>query len=55
LATGGNALGAIKLIEAVGSHVSECVFVIDLPDHGGRKKLEDTGHHVFTLIDFDGE
>ena len=55
LATGGTALGAIKLIENIGAKVEECAFVIDLPDLGGRQKIEATGHQVFTFVEFEGD
>jgi adenine phosphoribosyltransferase len=29
--------------------------VIDLPDLGGRKRLEALGHRVFALIEFQGD
>lgn len=55
LATGGTALAGAKLIEKLGGEVIEMVFVIDLPDVGGRKKLEEKGYNVFHLIEFEGD
>lgn len=55
IATGGTALAACKLIEKLGAKVFECVFVIDLPDLGGKKILENSGYKVFNLIEFAGE
>ena len=55
IATGGTAEAAIKLVEQVGGAVVEACFVIDLPDLGGRKRLEALGHTVHTLIAFEGE
>ncbi|MEO1798326.1 MAG: adenine phosphoribosyltransferase, partial [Pseudomonadota bacterium] len=49
LATGGTAEAGIKLIERLGAHTIGCAFVIDLPDLGGRKKLEAMGQDVHTL------
>lgn len=54
IATGGTALGAITLIEKIGGEIFETAFVIDLPELGGAKKIQDKGHKVFTLIEFDG-
>ncbi len=54
IATGGTAEAACKLIEKIGGVVVECGFVIDLPELGGRKKLEDAGQKVFTLCEFEG-
>ena len=55
LATGGTAEAGIKLIERMGAEVTGCAFVIDLPDLGGRKRLERLGMEVHTLCAFDGE
>jgi len=30
-------------------------FVIDLPDLGGKKRLEKLGHKVFALCEFEGD
>ena len=43
LATGGTAEAGIRLIERLGGEVIGCAFVVDLPDLGGRKKLENMG------------
>jgi peptidoglycan/LPS O-acetylase OafA/YrhL len=40
IATGGTAEGAVKLLRQIGAEVVAACFVIDLPDLGGRKKLE---------------
>lgn len=55
LATGGTAEAGIKLIERLGAEVIGCAFVIDLPDLGGRKKLETLGMDVHALCSFDGD
>ena len=55
IATGGTAEAAIKLIEKVGGIVVECCAVIDLPDLGGRKRLQKLKHKVFTLCEFEGD
>ncbi|TKA98106.1 adenine phosphoribosyltransferase [Cereibacter changlensis] len=54
LATGGTAEAGIKLIEALGAEVIGCAFVVDLPDLGGRKKLEAMGMEVHALCAFEG-
>lgn len=54
LATGGTVFGAIGLVEQTGAIVKECAFVVDLPELGGSKKLEDKGIPFFKLVDFDG-
>ncbi|WP_390913402.1 adenine phosphoribosyltransferase [Pseudosulfitobacter sp. SM2401] len=55
LATGGTAEAGIKLIERLGGEIVSCAFVIDLPDLGGRKKLEAMGMDVTVLCAFEGE
>jgi len=55
IATGGTAEAACKLIEKMGGEIVECCFVIDLPDIGGRARLEKNGHKVFALCEFEGD
>jgi adenine phosphoribosyltransferase len=55
IATGGTAEAAAALIEEVGGEIVECCFVIDLPDIGGRKRLESKGYKVFALCEFEGD
>ncbi|WP_342078365.1 adenine phosphoribosyltransferase [Yoonia sp. SS1-5] len=55
LATGGTAEAGIKLIERMGAQVMGCAFVIDLPDIGGRAKLEALGMDVHALCQFEGD
>jgi len=55
LATGGTASAAGKLIRKLGGVVVEIAFIIDLPDLGGRKKLEADGYTVYTQTEFEGE
>ncbi|QCI97290.1 adenine phosphoribosyltransferase [Agrobacterium larrymoorei] len=54
IATGGTAEGAVKLLRQMGAEIVSACFVIDLPDLGGRKKLEDLGVEVRTLVEFSG-
>lgn len=54
IATGGTAQGAVKLLRQIGADVVAACFVIDLPELGGRKKLEELGVNVRTLIEFEG-
>jgi len=55
IATGGTAEAAVKLVQEMKGEVIECCFVIDLPDIGGRKRLEDMGQKVFAQCEFEGE
>tara|TARA_R100000935_G_scaffold13451_1_gene26989 strand:+ start:8848 stop:9378 length:531 start_codon:yes stop_codon:yes gene_type:complete len=54
LATGGTAEAGIKLIERLGAQVAGCAFVIDLPELGGRAKLEALGMDVHALCAYEG-
>lgn len=55
IATGGTAEAATILIEKIGGKIVECCFIIDLPDIGGRKRLEKKGYSVFALCEFEGD
>jgi adenine phosphoribosyltransferase len=54
LATGGTAEAGIKLIEQLGAEVISCAFIIDLPELGGRAKLDALGMDVHALCSFEG-
>ena len=54
IATGGTAEGATKLLRQMGADIVAACFVIDLPDLGGRKKLEALDVTVRTLIEYEG-
>ncbi len=55
IATGGTALATIDLLRRAGATIAGCSFVVDLPDLGGRKRLEKSGVSVLTLVEFEGE
>ena len=55
LATGGTAETGIKLLEKLGAEIVGCAFVIDLPDLGGRAKLEAMGVDIHALCAFEGD
>ena len=54
IATGGTAEAAVKLICRTGGEVIGCTFVVELPDLGGRRRLEDLGCEVLSLCSFEG-
>ena len=54
IATGGTAEAGAKLVEKSGGIVSGFIFIINLFDLGGKKKLEDNGYKTFSLIDLPG-
>jgi len=53
IATGGTAEASVKLVELVGGEVVKMIFLIDLPDLGGRKRLEK--YDVSAVLSFEGE
>jgi len=55
LATGGTAEAASAIVQGAGAHVVECAFVVELPDLGGRRRLESAGRKVFALCEFAGD
>ncbi len=55
IATGGTAEAVALLIHKLGGEIVECVFVIDLPDLGGTKRLAQNGLKSFSLCEFEGE
>ncbi len=55
VATGGTAEAAVELIRDQGGIISECAFVVSLPDLGGAALLEKLGCRVRTLCEFAGE
>ncbi|WP_425445243.1 adenine phosphoribosyltransferase [Vannielia litorea] len=54
LATGGTAEAGIKLVERLGGVITGCAFIVDLPDLGGRKRLEGLGFDVHALVAYEG-
>ncbi|MCF8878247.1 adenine phosphoribosyltransferase [Hyphobacterium sp. SN044] len=55
IATGGTAEAAINLLRRAGADVVGATFVIDLPDLGGAKRIEEMGVPVASLVAFEGE
>lgn len=55
IATGGTAMAAGNLVKKLGGEIVEFAFIVDLPDLGGRKKLEAAGHKVYAQTAFEGE
>ncbi|MCB1481491.1 MAG: adenine phosphoribosyltransferase [Rhodobiaceae bacterium] len=54
IATGGTAEAAVKLMQDIGAQVVAACFVIDLPELGGKAKVEALGVPVRTLMEFEG-
>lgn len=55
LATGGTMIAACTLIKKLGGDIVECAFIVDLPEVGGKRKLEEKGYKVFNLVEFEGK
>ena len=55
IATGGTAEAAVRLVQKMKGEIVECCFIVDLPDIGGRARLENLGQKVFTLCEFEDE
>ena len=51
---GGTVMSAIALVEKLGGVITEAAFIVDLPDIGGSKKLQDNGYNMFCLTEFEG-
>ncbi|MCP5086532.1 MAG: adenine phosphoribosyltransferase [Rhodobacteraceae bacterium] len=54
VATGGTAAASIRLIERLGGEVVHAAFVIDLPDLGGARVIENLGVPILSLCAFEG-
>lgn len=54
IATGGTAVAALNLITKSGGKVTDACFIIDLPELGGSKILQENGCTVFSLAEYEG-
>jgi adenine phosphoribosyltransferase len=54
IATGGTAEAAVKLVRRSGGTVVGATFIVDLPDLGGMKRLDDLGVTSHALVAFGG-
>lgn len=52
IATGGTLLAAVQLVKRMGASLHEAAAIIDLPELGGSRKLQDMGIPTFTLTAF---
>ncbi len=53
IATGGTLVAAAQLLRRMGAHIHEAAAIIDLPELGGSRKLQDMGIPTFTLTAFE--
>jgi len=54
IATGGTAEAAIKLVRQTGGEIVGTSFVIDLPEIGGKARIESQGVECHVLVAFEG-
>ena len=54
IATGGTMMAGKKLLERLGAIVVEGAVIVDLPELGGSKLIEESGLPVFKVCDFAG-
>ena len=54
LATGGTVEATVKLVQRLGGVVKHAAFVINLPELGGEKRLNNLGVNCYTLVNFEG-
>src|SRR3989338_4050994 len=55
IATGGTAMAAAKLVKKLHGEIIELAFIVDLPELGGKKKLQQAGYSVYAQTEFEGE
>lgn len=55
IATGGTCEAGIKLIRRAGAEVIGSAFIIDLPELGGRARIEALDVPVHVLVEFEGD
>lgn len=52
IATGGTLLAAVQLVKRMGASLHEAAAIIDLPELGGSRKLQDMGVPTYSLTAF---
>jgi adenine phosphoribosyltransferase len=55
IATGGTATAAISVIQQTGGKIVGLAAIVDLPDLGGSRRIENNGHRVVSLCEFEGD
>ena len=54
MATGGTMVASLELLRRIGAEVVSCGVIVDLSELGGSRKLRESGHEVFSLVQFSG-
>lgn len=52
IATGGTLLAAVQLVKRMGAGIHEAAAIIDLPELGGSRRLQDMGIATYSLTTF---
>lgn len=52
IATGGTLLAAVQLVKRMGASIHEAAAIIDLPELGGSRRLQDMGIPTYSLTAF---
>ena len=55
IATGGTLEASLRVVEELGGEIAGAAVVIDLPDLGGRRRIEALGHKLVALCAFEGD
>lgn len=55
IATGGTFMAAARLVKQLGGEVYEAAAIIDLPDLGGSRRMQDADIPTFTLCAFEAD
>lgn len=55
IATGGTAEAGVKLLRRGRADIVSAVFLVDLPDLGGARRVRNMGVEVNSLVSFDGD
>ncbi len=55
IATGGTFMAAARLVKQLGAEVYEAAAIIDLPDLGGSRRMQDADIPTFTLCAFEAD
>ena len=55
IATGGTGVAAVNLVRKLGGEVAGFAVVVNLPDIGGSRKLQQLGVNVYWQTEFEGD
>lgn len=55
IATGGTVMATVELVRGQGGIVAGALFIVDLPDLGGARRLREAGVDTYNLLAFEGD